>query len=240
MFKVIWRWFFRLSFGLSALTVAVLATLLAFGPQDAFRTALQQYQIAYDAQDGALIAALTAPSDLAFFEEQRQHALTSPKPTVEALPFHKRATVLTLRANVLRGYNSLEDLTQVQSGKAFASTYSRLSPSPQAVKSMQLLFALPTGRNSARGYVTPPDMERHFFVDHLMSVYRGVYLEMEWQNGRWLMSPLPMVANNMAEIEAIAKRLDTTGNRFLFRFMLGSRDPSEVERLWKPLLVAQN
>ena len=91
-----------------------------FGPHARVSASFEAYKSAHLSGDVSKVTAMTSQSDIAFWDEQRRHALRSPEAVVKGLAYKKRAAVLKLRSDVYDGKISIADLDQYDQGKLYA------------------------------------------------------------------------------------------------------------------------
>jgi hypothetical protein len=231
----IFKFISRVMLSVIVLSIFGIAILLGLAPHDNVSRAFSQYKIAYQAEDGMLIAALTAPAHMEKFESQWNHALNSERAIVEALPFEDRLQVFSLRQGVLNGTVTVPEGGNLDAAAALAATCAVALPHPQVVRRMNILFVVPTGAESARAYMTPPDIVGNWFASVVSSVQQGVAFDFKKIDEKWLVSPAPYLASQAAQLQPIARRLEPTGNRFIFKLFLGVKGPDYTDKLWRPL-----
>lgn len=217
------------------LAIAALAFLYLAGPHAEFARAFTRYRDAHLAGDGARVAELTAPAEIAFVDRQRQLALAASHAEVEALPFRLRAGVLGLRQQVLEGRIPLALVQQATPEDLYAQTQ-EIRAKAAVLAPMEVIFAVPTGTNSGRGYVkitAEPVSFYHYPLAASLGLYYGF---VRTEGGEWRVDPSPIVDSSATENEYWATQMEPTGNRFIIEAMLGVTDPARVALLWEPLV----
>ncbi|MFT3672009.1 hypothetical protein [Aestuariivirga sp.] len=214
---------------------ALAALVYLFGPHAQLAQAFNTYRAAYLAGDRNLVTRLTAPEAVARADVVRQLALTAPRAAVEALDFSRRAAVLGLRKQVRDGKLPL---TLLQSADPI-TMYAALEPMEARAKTFQtatVILAMPTGPNTARGYLDLAYAGKPEFMAYSMALGFGIYLNfVRSYDGTWLVDPTALVDSSARENEYWAKQVEPTGNTFLITSLLQENDPAKAELLWQPL-----
>ena len=220
---------------LAMLAVAVLAAgvIYLFGPHLSVATAYAAYKAAYDRRDGDAVARMTAPEGIAFFDVQRKRALTASRDTVAALSFRERGDVLSLRSQVQNGSLPLDVLSNPDVTAAYATFVRRLPAKPSHLPA-GILFAVPTGLDSARGYLDPAPGSGYALVTGLIVLAWGMYGEFEKTPEGWQVDMTPALMSSAIENERLAARMEPTRNSYIYQ-MLGAADAAAQDQLWQPL-----
>jgi hypothetical protein len=223
----------RLVLAVIALAVLLAGVIYIFGPHASVATAYAAYKSAYDARDGATVARMTAPDGIVSFDAQRKRALTASRQAVAALSFRERGEVLGLRSEVLSGSLPLDVLSNPDAAAAYAA-YVRHLPAKPSPLPAGILFAVPTGSGSARGYLDPAPGSGYALVTGLIVLAWGMYGEFEKAPEGWQVDMTPALVSSASENERLAVRMEPTGNSYIFQ-MLGAADAAAQDRLWQPL-----
>lgn len=232
-----WRAMTRLikRLALAILIVVVLATGATYflGPHAEIAGAYAAWKAAHDSRDGETVVSLSSPNEIAFFDAHRKHALASPRDTVAALPFRQRAAVLSFRSQVLGGSLPVAVLSNPDVKAAFVE-YVKRQPARPSVLPAGIMFAVPTGTTTARGYLNPsPESGLEIFLGVIVLVW-GLYYDFERTPEGWQIDTTSAVERSASENEHWAVRMEPTGNAFIFQG-LGATDTATQERLWEPL-----
>lgn len=230
-----WHWVRRLILAALAGSGAAAALVYGFGPHAATAAAFERYRGAHRMGDAALVARLTAPQEIAFFDAQRRHALNSPRHVVETLSYRQRMTILTMRALVLDGVLAVSVLRDTSPRDLYEATRS-VWVNRQVLEQMDVLFAIPTGPRNATGYMSLTKVPAPGFQKLLMALSWGTAYGFDLQDdGTWLVDPTPLLETSARENEHWATRLEPSGNVFLTKSYFKA-DPRRAEALWQPLL----
>jgi hypothetical protein len=223
----------RLVLAVIALAVLLAGVVYIFGPHASVATAYAAYKSAYDARDGVTVARMTAPDGIVFFDAQRKRALTASREAVAALSFRERGEVLGLRSQVLSGSLPLDVLSNPDATAAYAA-YVRNLPAKPSPLPAGMLFAVPTGSDSARGYVDPAPGSGYALLTGLIVLAWGMYGEFEKTPEGWQVDMTPALVSSASENERLARRMEPTGNSYIYQ-MLGAADTAAQDQLWQPL-----
>lgn len=229
-----WQWLRRLALAALTAAAATAALVYAIGPHAATAAAFERYKAAHRAGNGALVAKLTAPREIAFFDEQRRHALTSPRAVVEKLSYRQRLSILTIRAMALDGILPLGVLRDDDPQRVYAATRG-IMQNVNSLEQMDVLFAVPTGNGSATAYMSLTKHPGAVFQKAALALSYGAAYGFERQDdGTWLVDPTPIHETSAKENEHWATRHEPTGNEFLVKSYFRA-DPVRAEALWRPL-----
>lgn len=223
---------------LAALAVVVLATgfIYLFGPHAQLAAAYAKYNAAQHAGDGATVVAMTAPRELEFFDVQRKHALHSKREDVQPLSFRQRLTVFGWRSQVNGGLLPLNILQIPDARDAYAELIAHAARTKSIkVAGAGILFAVPTGLRTARGYLDLIPEPGEPLQKIAMAVGFDAYYDFEKTDNGWLVDETPLQESSASENEYWALHMDPTGNALIFN-MLGAKDPASEARLWEPLV----
>jgi len=230
-----WHWVRRLLMAALAAGAAVAALVYLTGPHAATAAAFERYRAAHLAHDTALITRLTADREIAFFDEQRRHALGSPRRVVETLSYRQRTTVFLIRALVLDGALPVRVLREASATEVYAATRAFLS-NPKSLEQMDVLFAVPTGTGRATGYMSLTRLPGAAVQKAMLALTWGTAYGFERRgDGTWVVDPTPLMEGSARENEYWATRVEPSGNEFLMKFYFKA-DPRRAEALWRPLL----
>jgi hypothetical protein len=228
-----WRWLKWLVLTTLAIAILIGGLVYLFGPHGEVARALAQFKTAYDARDGTVVASLTAPAELSLFDAHRKQALTGSREAVAALPFRSRAEVLSLRSQVQKGTLPVAVLTDPDLPRAYAGYIDHQPPS-RAEMPGSILFAVPTGRGQARGYLEVAPSAGMALLRGLIILTYGVYYGFEKTGDGWRIDRTPALDRAARENEHWAVSMEPTGNRFIYQ-LLGAQDAETQDRLWQPL-----
>ncbi len=225
----------RLLLAIVTVALGAAATIYLLGPHAATAAAFERYRTAHRAGDAALLTRLTAAREIAFLDEQRRHALASPRSVVETLSYRQRLTILGLRSVVLDGRLPLEILRDTSPHELYAATRPALLH-PRALDKMSVVFAVPKGGGRSTGYLSLTDLPGLPGQHLLIAVAWGTAFDFERQaDGSWLVDPTPLHETSAAENKYWATRREPTGNEFLTRFYFRA-SPERAAALWQPLM----
>lgn len=230
------RFLSRALLALVALAGICIAIVYAFGPHASVAEAFSRYKQAHIEGNRPGIVALLAPNEIAFMDAQRKLALNASRADVEALPFRQRSIVLSLRNRVLDGELPLQVL-QTASPEAFYESAMNVDQVAKTLKPVSIIFAVPTGASTARGYVKLQDVAETGFQDYAIATAMGAYYNFaRGEDGTWRVDPTPLLAASAAQNEALAMRVEPTGNQFLLQSIMQVSNPERAARLWDPLV----
>lgn len=230
-----WHWVRRLVLAALGAAAATAALVYLIGPHAATAAAFERYRAAYRAGDAALVTRLTAEREIAFFDEQRRHALGSPRSVVEELSFRQRIYILTMRAMVLDGLVPAAVMREASAPELYQATRA-VWQSSAMLDQMDVLFAMPTGIGRATGYMSLTKLPGPAFQKLVIALSWGTAFGFERRgDGTWLVDPTPLLETSARENEHWATRLEPSGNAFLMRSYFKA-DPLRAEALWRPLL----
>jgi hypothetical protein len=216
--------------------VLSVALVYLFGPHAPVQAAFDKYKAAYLAGDVGQVARLTSSRDIAFWDEQRRHALTSKAETVNALDYKSRAAVFKLRSDVLDGKVALADLQVFSPEELYAATRESAAFG-KALAQTSVLFAVPTGSRSARGYLRLVQLEGYSAMQPVFALISGAYVGFEKSlDGLYKTDPTPLLDRAAREAESLAHRVEHSGNKFLVQGFLRSSKVGREEELWEPLI----
>lgn len=216
---------------------ALAAFVYLFGPHAQLAQAFNTYRAAYLAGDRNLVTRLTAPEAIARTDVVRQLALTAPRAAVEALDFSRRAAVLGLRKQVRDNAVPLM-LLQTGDPQTLFGTLEPMDAKAKSIRDMYLLFGVPTGARTARGYVSFAASDGPSLQQFAMAVGLGVYFNfVRSDDGTWLVDPTTLIDSSARENEYWAKQVEPTGNTFIIETLLQEKDPAKAELLWQPLIT---
>lgn len=229
----LFTWIKRLVLAMLALAMLAASAIYFFGPHLSIAAAYAAYKTAYDSRDGDAVARMTTPDGIAYFDLQRKRALTAPRDSVAALPFRERGDVLGLRSQVLSGSLPLDVLSNPDATAAYAA-FVRHTPARPSHLPAGILFALPTGIGSARGYLDPAPGSGYALVTGPIVLAWGIYGEFERTPEGWQVDMTPALVSSASENERLAVRVEPTGSSYIFQ-MLGAADAAAQDQLWQPL-----
>ena len=228
--------------GLAFLAIIALVAVTAggtyvLGPHLAVIEAFNAYKAAYLSGDADKVTVLTTDPDIEFWDQQRKLALTGNADVVKALDFKHRAAVLRLRTGVIDKHFALEELQSADARKLYSLTRD-MSIYPKVLAQMDVMFALPTGTDSARGYVRMTQLPPAFFGHHqILALATGLYYNFEQQqDGQWLVDPTPMLDGAAHANEQLAIMMEPTGNTYLALSYNPNKDPAREVQIWEPLV----
>jgi hypothetical protein len=220
----------------SSLAVLGVATVYFAGPTTAVSQAFNSYRQAYFNGDREGILAHMTPEEVAFTEEQRKRALHAARAEVEELPFRKRALVLLMRKMVMNGELKQSVLESSKADELYAAILN-VEQGAKALKPISILFAVPTGASTARGYVKMREGNNTSLFDFPLAVAANAYYGfVRSDDGSWHVDPSPILERSAEENEYWAKRIEPTGNTFLVKNVLQVQDTVQAERLFEPLM----
>lgn len=219
-----------------ALGLAVASCGIYFlGPHIPVSAAFETYKTAYLTGDVAKVTALTTQADIAFWDEQRRHALRSPEEVVKAQDYKQRAAILKLRSDVYDGKISIEDLEQLDQDKLYAASREPAAFG-KAMATTSVLFAVPTGRAKARGYLRFGSVQSTS-IQIAYALFSGAYLNfVTGPDGTYKIDPTPLLDQGAKQMEALAIQVDPTGNKFIVQGLLRAEDANREQKLWAPLI----
>jgi hypothetical protein len=233
MWRAITRLVKRVVLAVIALVVLVGGATYVLGPHAEVAGAYATWLKAQDARDGATVARLSSTNDLAFFDVQRKHAVSSPRDVVAALPFRQRAAVLSFRSQVLNGIIPASVLSDPDIKAAFAEHVNRQPPRSSPMPT-RIQFAVPTGTASARGYLDPSPESGPGILRAMIVLAWGMYYDFEETADGWQIDMTPALEVSASENEHWAVRMEPTGNAYIYQ-AIGATDAVTQERLWEPL-----
>ena len=229
-----WFWLKRLALLATAAAMAAAGVVYAVGPHAAAAAAFERYRAAHRAGDAALVTRLTAAREIAFFDEQRRHALHSPREIVAALSYRQRLTILSMRAGVRDGALPLATLRDASPTALYQATR-RTWPAVGTLEQMDVLFAVPTGPGSATGYMSLTKLPGATFQKVILALTWGTAFGFErLSDGTWVVDPTPVLETSARENEHWARQVEPSGNEFLMKFYFKA-DPQRAAALWQPL-----
>ena len=219
-----------------ALGLAVTSCGIYFlGPHSQVSAAFETYKAAYLTGDVAKVTALTTNSDIAFWDEQRRHALRSSEQVVKKLDYKHRAAILKLRSDVYDGKISIADLDTLDQGQLYSATREPVALGT-ALSATSVLFAVPTGQGKARGYLRLGNI-RSIPFQVALALFSGAYLNFVTDaDGTYKIDPTPILDQGSERMEALALQVDPTGNKFMVQSLLRSGDTDRERKLWAPLI----
>ncbi len=222
------------------LLIVVAAAALAglvylFGPHAQLAQAFSNYRAAYLAGDRNVVTRLTAPEAIARTDVVRQLALTAPRAAVEALDFSRRAAVLGVRKQVRDGVIPLAMLQSSDAVTLFAAL-EPMDARARTLKDAAVILAVPTGPNTARGYLDLTYAGKPELMAYSMALSFGMFMNfVRSDDGTWLVDPTTLIDSSARENEYWARQVEPTGNTFLITSLLQETDPAKAELLWQPL-----
>jgi hypothetical protein len=227
----------RILIALAAMALLGIASIAVLGPHAEIAQAFERYRSALEAGDAALVTKLTAPAEIEFAEAQRKAALSASRSDVERLGFRERAGVLGLRKKVLDGKLPLQILQDKASADFFAAALP-VEDMAKALKPMAILFALPTGSSSARGYIGFTQGGAPGWEHFVLALASGAHYRFaRSSDGTWLVDPTPVYEFAAGENEGFATRVEPTGNLYITQSLLQEADKARADRLWEPLVT---
>ncbi len=179
------------------------------------------------------MAGLTAPAELSLFDGHRKQAMTGSRDVVAALPFRSRAEVLSLRLQVQKGTLPVAVLADPDVPRAYAAFIDH-QPSSGAETPGSILFAVPSGKGRARGYLEVTPGADLVLLRGLIVLTHGLYYDFEKTADGWRIDRTPALDRSASENEYWALKMEPTGNRFIYQ-LLGAQDTDTQDRLWQPL-----
>lgn len=227
-------WFKRLLLAATAVIAAFALVVYVLGPHVATAAAFERYRTAHRAGDSALITRLTSAREIAFLDEQRQHALRSPRDLVASLSYRQRLTILAMRSAVRDGALSLDTLRDA-TPNALYEAMRQAWPAIGSLEQMDVLFAIPTGAGSATGYMSLTKLPGPLYQKVLLALsWRTTFGFERLDDGTWVIDPTPLLEASARENEYWATRVEPSGNEFLMKFYFKA-DPVRAAALWQPL-----
>lgn len=221
--------------GLALLCGVAVCLVYFLGPHSQVSAAFETYKSAYLSGDVAKVTAMTTQADIAFWDEQRHHALRSPEAAVKVLDYKQRAAVLKLRSDVYDGKTSIEKLDQLDQQQLYAATREP-EAFGKALANATVLFAVPTGQGNARGYLAFGPIQS-FSLQVALALSSGAYLNfVTGADGTIKIDPTPVLDQGSKQMEALALQVDPTGNKFMVQGLLRSDDADREQKLWAPLI----
>ena len=219
-----------------ALAICIAGCLVYYlGPHSRVSAAFETYKSAYLAGDVAKVTALTTNSDIAFWDEQRRHALRSAEEVVKALDYKHRAAILKIRSDVYDGKILIADLDRLDQEQLYAVTREPAAFG-KALATTSVLFAVPTGRGKARGYLLFGNIQS-ISIQIAYALLSGAYLNFVTDSdGTYKIDPTPLLDQGAKQMEALAIQVDPTGNKFIVQGLLRSGDADREQKLWAPLI----
>lgn len=222
---------------LAALALAAFAGGLTYllGPHAEVAETFKRYRAAHIAGDRAAVGKLTAPAEIAFIDAQRKLALTAQRSELELLGFREKTTVLRLRQMVRNGDVPMKLLATGTASEVFLATMP-IAETAKTLQNVSVLFAVPTGANTAKGYLRLSSVEglpgQHLAMAIMLN---ASYDFIRDDKGEWQVDPTPILEGSAKENEYWATQLDPTGNTYITKALLQAYDPAEVAMLWQPL-----